>query len=294
MYVPAIGTFTPYTSVESLKNKHQNYYQIVVAREKIDPLYLTAYLESPIADLIHEHQLNEHTGTIPRLSKSAIGEYTIVVPPMQKQMEIASSYAKLTQIETAIKDIRAGLSLNPISDKASLNRIDQIHDIAGELTDSDRVLAAIRNGEGQSVEFKQTLSLDIKKNTKETYISEEVIRTIAGFLNTEGGVLLVGIADNGDIIGLGDEISRFDKTDDKFMTRFRNLWTSSMEIFVNQLINAKLIDINSQKILLVDCASSNEPVFVRHKDYYIRTNPATQRLEGQQMMNHILSRKDRS
>ncbi|MBH38934.1 MAG: hypothetical protein CL788_01915 [Chloroflexi bacterium] len=291
VYVPAIGTLTGYTSVEFLKNKHQNYYQIVVDREKIDPLYLTAYLESPIADLIHEEHLNEHTGAIPRLSKSAIGEYTVVVPPLQKQTEIASSYAKLVQVETAIKDIRAGLSLNPISDKASLDRIDQIHYIAGELTDADRVLTAIRSGESKTVEYKQTLSLDITKKTKEAYISDEVIKTIAGFLNTDGGMLLVGIADNGDIIGLGDEISRFDKTEDKFMTRFRNLWTSSIGVSVNQLINARLVDVSAQKILLVDCSPSTESVFVRDRDFYIRTNPATQRLEGQQMLSYIESRK---
>lgn len=54
----------------------------------------------------------------------------------------------------------------------------------------------IANGESQTAEFKSKLPVD--------YI---VTRTLAAFANTEGGILLVGVKDTGEIIGLsGDEL----------------------------------------------------------------------------------------
>jgi hypothetical protein len=64
------------------------------------------------------------------------------------------------------------------------------------------VLREIGEGEGQRVEFKQTLGMDVKKNELggrpvEECFSDEVVlsalKTIAGFLNSDGGTLLIGV-----------------------------------------------------------------------------------------------------
>lgn len=52
----------------------------------------------------------------------------------------------------------------------------------------------IRQGEGVSLDFKQTIS-DQKK----------IARTICAFANNKGGKLLVGVRDNGDVIGCEPE-----------------------------------------------------------------------------------------
>ena len=62
----------------------------------------------------------------------------------------------------------------------------------GGLSDADHVMSMAREGESATVEFKETFSLDIKKGTKEKYIELSALKTVAAFLNTGGGFLLVG------------------------------------------------------------------------------------------------------
>ena len=49
--------------------------------------------------------------------------------------------------------------------------------------------------EDENNEFKKTFALDVKTRKREKYIIEECITTIAGFLNTQGGTLFIGVND---------------------------------------------------------------------------------------------------
>ena len=73
----------------------------------------------------------------------------------------------------------------------------------------------IRQGESKTLEFKSTLRWNLKENRKDDQrITHAALKTIAAFLNTEGGDLLLGVADDGTISGI--ERDRLDN-DDKFM-----------------------------------------------------------------------------
>ena len=74
------------------------------------------------------------------------------------------------------------------------------------LPDADRIRGKIRDGESKVIEFKETLSLDVKQNIKAKYIIESALKTVVAFLNTEGGTLLIGVNDNGEILGMDYEI----------------------------------------------------------------------------------------
>ena len=79
-----------------------------------------------------------------------------------------------------------------------IQQLDKMLDAINGLTEADKVRRLIREGESKTVEFKQTLSLDVNKKIKATYIEVAILKTIVGFLNTYGGVLLVGVNDEGD------------------------------------------------------------------------------------------------
>ena len=51
--------------------------------------------------------------------------------------------------------------------------------------------------ENLKVEFKETLSKNIHTNKKDQNLQSSVLKNIVGFLNKNGGKLLVGVADNG-------------------------------------------------------------------------------------------------
>jgi hypothetical protein len=80
----------------------------------------------------------------------------------------------------------------------------------------DLTSADIARGEGASLEFKESLVLDVKKHVRgmqpiEKCFSEDVLnsalKTIAAYLNSGGGTLLVGVADDGRVVGLERELA---------------------------------------------------------------------------------------
>jgi hypothetical protein len=73
----------------------------------------------------------------------------------------------------------------------------------------------IKRGESKTLEFKATLRWDVRENRQDDkLITHAVLKTIAAFLNTEGGDLLIGVADDGAIVGI--DMDSLDN-DDKFM-----------------------------------------------------------------------------
>ena len=74
--------------------------------------------------------------------------------------------------------------------------------------------ALITEGESKTLEFKSTLRWNLKEDRKDNRVTHAALKTIAAFLNTEGGDLLIGVADDGSVVGI--ERDRLDN-DDKFM-----------------------------------------------------------------------------
>ena len=60
----------------------------------------------------------------------------------------------------------------------------------------------ILKGENERVEFKSTLRWNLRAEKKDKAITHASLKTIAAFLNTDGGILLIGVADEGTLLGL--------------------------------------------------------------------------------------------
>jgi len=78
---------------------------------------------------------------------------------------------------------------------------------------------ALRTGEGQSIEFKRGLS-DEQRRTGE--LEDDLLRTIAAFANTDGGVIFVGIDDAGHVKGLLPTPVQKDRFERKIRQLVRN------------------------------------------------------------------------
>ncbi|NCT10435.1 MAG: cyclic nucleotide-binding domain-containing protein [Flavobacteriia bacterium] len=125
----------------------------------------------------------------------------------------------------------------------------------------------IDGGETAQVEFKSTLRKNLFSGKKDTAIEMSVIKTIAGFLNSDGGVLFIGVKDNQEILGIdNDEFIN----EDKMLLHLGNLITSKMGSLVLNEVHFTIVPINEKKIVRVDCVTSSNPVFVQDNgiDYF--------------------------
>ncbi len=66
----------------------------------------------------------------------------------------------------------------------------------------NELLGLIARGESVKQEFKSTLRRNLRTRENDSRIEDSVLKTIAAFCNTEGGVLLIGVQDNGNILGI--------------------------------------------------------------------------------------------
>src|SRR3546814_4996348 len=74
-----------------------------------------------------------------------------------------------------------------------------------ELRTVDELIA---NDEDYAVEFKSTARWDLRESQPSKAIEDAIVKTVAGFLNTEGGTLLIGIGPDREAVGLDHDYAR--------------------------------------------------------------------------------------
>lgn len=148
----------------------------------------------------------------------------------------------------------------------------------------------ISKGESNTTEFKSTFFMDITTHGQSEIIIVHVMKTIAAFLNSSGGTLYVGVNDDGHKIGVQGEIdSLFGGNKDKYLLRIKDKLKKYIPSF-NGNVDWSLEKRDGFEILIFKVAKSAEPFFYVEKNkeiFYVRTNPATEVLEGSLLLKYI-------
>lgn len=155
-----------------------------------------------------------------------------------------------------------------------------------QLTEEE-LLSLIRCGESDGLEFKSTLRWNLHADRSDKHIENECLKTVAGFLNGEGGVLLVGVDDQGEIIGLGKD--HF-KTEDKMLLHWVNLIKAYLGAGCMRFIRSTVHDASNSRILLVECLPAASPVFFNRDNiefFFVRLGNTTQPLKPSEILAYI-------
>jgi CheY-like chemotaxis protein len=164
-------------------------------------------------------------------------------------------------------------------------------DPGGPDTHAGRVKAFIKLGESNRVEFKSTLRWNLKTDRAEKVIDKAWLKSVAGLLNSDGGVLLVGVADNGEIIGI--EADNFDN-EDKYLLHVNNRIQQHIGLEHAGFIRYQLVPVDNKKVLLVECQPSPSPVFLKiskEEEFYIRVGPGSRRLSTSEVVAYVTNRR---
>jgi len=148
----------------------------------------------------------------------------------------------------------------------------------------------IERGESDSVEFKSTLRLNLYTQKKDKAIEHAVLKTLSAFLNSKGGQLLIGVADDGQVLGI--ENDKFEN-DDKYMLHLTNLIKSHMGSLFLLKMDIHIEQLEGKKLVRIDCAPAQIPCYVKdgeNDDFYIRTGPSTTSLRVSKIYQYIQER----
>lgn len=141
----------------------------------------------------------------------------------------------------------------------------------------------IAQGENHFVEFKSVLS-----------IKDRIAKTLVAFMNSEGGTLFIGIADNGEIIGIKKEYKSFkDKPNqDGFYLRFTQIINNYLGKEMNAFAIPKIIQLDEKEVFMVMISEATRPVFVKIDDqekFYIRAAASSESLSPRATSQYIQS-----
>jgi predicted HTH transcriptional regulator len=154
----------------------------------------------------------------------------------------------------------------------------------------EELLALIRGGEHQRVEFKSTLRWNLKAKKPGNEIARAWLKTLVAFLNTDGGTLLIGVEDSGHVLGI--EADQF-PNEDKFLLHFNNLVKQHVGLEHAASISAAIRSVMDKRIMVIDCEESKEPVFFKQGDdeeFYVRVGSGTRRLPISKVLDYTRSR----
>lgn len=149
----------------------------------------------------------------------------------------------------------------------------------------------LKEDESERLEFKSSLRWDYRKGTVNKDLEDVVAKIIVGFLNTKGGILLIGITDDKAVLGIEKDIETLPKkSKDSFLRHFTQILNEKIGINYARFIKVSLIKHQKKNICLVDVSPSLEPAYLKKNDndeFYIRVEALTRALKLSEAVKYI-------
>lgn len=149
--------------------------------------------------------------------------------------------------------------------------------------------------ESNVVEFKSTARVNLRTDAGDDRMEHAILKTVAGFMNAEGGTLIIGVADKKSIVGLERDYATLGARGDR----------DGFELFVGQLVGAGISGpsasliragfetVEGHDVCRLDIAAAGRPAFARpaqgsrdHSEFWVRLGNRTERLVGSEMVDY--------
>lgn len=145
------------------------------------------------------------------------------------------------------------------------------------------ILDLIKNGESGTVEFKSSLLWDYKNQKPSKDVKMVVAKTVSSFMNSNGGILLVGISDDGTILGLKEDLAVLHKSRDEFERTFKSLINTYLNKMCGAFVNMKFEKVDGKELAVIYVKRSTRPVYFksegRKEEFYIRLGNSCEPLD---------------
>ena len=155
----------------------------------------------------------------------------------------------------------------------------------------------IAEDESQYVEFKSTATLNTRTGVRDSRVEHAIIKTVCGFLNSRGGTLLIGVADDGSIIGLAPDMAILDKAAsdiEDFFERFvRQMLDNGLSIQSAGFVDIRVETLDDSFICVVRVDQYPKPVFAIPAkgdkiatEFYVRVGNQTKEFKGNDAIDY--------
>ena len=154
--------------------------------------------------------------------------------------------------------------------------------------------ALIALGEGEFIEFKASLMWDYRKQAVNKELYEPVMKNLVGFMNGRGGMLLIGVDDAGEILGIEPDMSTLRKPDvDGFENVFNVAFSNMVGMEYRHFLALNFVTLANKTVCAINVQPSTHPSYLRTKgkeEFYVRTGNSSNALGISSAVQYIQSR----
>ena len=116
-------------------------------------------------------------------------------------------------------------------------------------------------------------------------LEREVLKTVAAFLNTDGGTLVIGVADDHAVVGIEiDYPSLRCQSRDGWRLAFDDLISSQLGTAAMSSINLQLVPWQGRTIAIVRCSKRDEPTWIGDDELFVRRTASTVKLSTREAL----------
>jgi Putative DNA-binding domain len=157
------------------------------------------------------------------------------------------------------------------------------------------LLSIIQLGEGPLLEFKSSLRWDINEQRINRTLEQVVLKTLAGFFNSyNGGTLLIGVGDNGEILGLDNDFQTLKKPNqDGFEQALITSITGNLGTDLTPFVHVLFHAADGKQVCRVIVTPAPRPVFLNNGNapkLFVRTGGGTRDMNVQDALEYAANR----
>ena len=142
--------------------------------------------------------------------------------------------------------------------------------------------------------LSSSLMASIKPEIPEKVIIGACIKTIAAFLNTEGGTLAIGVADDGSVLGIEADLEKKNLSVDQFQNALTSLIIDKIDTNSIHRCRIRIVAKNEMTVCLVDVKPSAKPVYAETDKgkglFFVRASNTTRQLDHKETVEYVKER----
>ncbi|NTV35373.1 MAG: DUF262 domain-containing protein [Anaerolineaceae bacterium] len=155
---------------------------------------------------------------------------------------------------------------------------------------NEEVQELIFAGESDTIEFKSSLRYDLRNKEVNKKLEYVIAKTIAAFLNSEGGNLFIGVDDNQNMLGLADDVATLSKPNiDGFELHLLEIIKKFIGTGLLSHVKISFPVVEDTKICRVKVSRSSKPVFIQFEgkeDFFVRSGCSSQPLSREEQSTY--------
>jgi len=243
---------------------------------------------------------------------TAAGFDSLCVPEMRGQIEqdivevIEGNPRQLMNFCALMVTMHCNRDVQDQDDPYQLSRQDfdsarQVFDIKPVLQNNisanitNDVSFLITQQESETLEFKSSIRYDYKRQVvNKDELGLVIVKTISGFMNRSGGTLLIGVNDEGLILGIEKDFESLSKKNvDGFQLAFKDIVKNYVGLEHLIYLHLEFEDIDGHTVCIVQVDKSSTPVYLKNgtdNEFYVRMLNSTLKLSLPETVNYIRSR----